>query len=102
MNAPVKPDVIQNGASLSPAEFLRRKAAWRWPEFLFWGSAFALILLLPNRHLLLNEIAILGLFALSLDLILGYAGIVSLGHAAFFGVGAYAAGCSPRTAFRNL
>ena len=31
------------------------------------------------------------LFALSLDLILGYAGIVSLGHAAFFGVGAYSA-----------
>ena len=41
--------------------------------------------------LLLNEIAILALFALSLDLILGYAGIVSLGHAAFFGFGAYAA-----------
>ena len=40
----------------------------------------------------LNEIAILALFALSLDLILGYAGIVSLGHAAFFGFGAYAAG----------
>ena len=35
---------------------------------------------------------ILALFALSLDLILGYAGIVSLGHAAFFGIGAYAAG----------
>jgi len=32
------------------------------------------------------------LFALSLDLILGYAGIVSLGHAAFFGLGAYTAG----------
>src|SRR3546814_6966128 len=32
------------------------------------------------------------LFALSLDLVLGYAGIVSLGHAAFFGVGAYTAG----------
>ena len=41
---------------------------------------------------MLNEIAILALFALSLDLILGYAGIVSLGHAAFFGAGAYAAG----------
>jgi len=40
----------------------------------------------------LFPIAILGLFALSLDLILGYAGIVSLGHAAFFGFGAYAAG----------
>jgi branched-chain amino acid transport system permease protein len=76
----------------SPAAFLKAKAAWRWPEILFWISAFGLILLFPNRHLLLNEIAILGLFALSLDLILGYAGIVSLGHAAFFGVGAYAAG----------
>ena len=32
------------------------------------------------------------LFALSLDLVLGYAGIVTLGHAAFFGAGAYAAG----------
>ena len=47
--------------------------------------------LLPTHALLLNEIAILALFAVSLDLILGYAGIVSLGHAAFFGFGAYAA-----------
>ncbi len=45
-----------------------------------------------GKHLILNEIAILALFALSLDLILGYAGIISLGHAAFFGFGAYAAG----------
>ncbi|MDE2160923.1 MAG: branched-chain amino acid ABC transporter permease, partial [Burkholderiales bacterium] len=36
--------------------------------------------------------AIMALFALSLDLILGYAGIVSLGHAAFYGIGAYTAG----------
>ncbi|HKX42823.1 MAG TPA: branched-chain amino acid ABC transporter permease [Burkholderiaceae bacterium] len=47
--------------------------------------------LLPGQSLLLNEIAILALFALSLDLILGYSGIVSLGHAAFFGFGSYAA-----------
>ena len=46
----------------------------------------------PSKHLILTEIAILALFALSLDLILGYAGIVSLGHAAFFGFGAYVAG----------
>jgi branched-chain amino acid transport system permease protein len=39
-----------------------------------------------------SQIMITGLFALSLDLILGYAGIVSLGHAAFFGIGAYTAG----------
>ncbi|HJQ56770.1 MAG TPA: branched-chain amino acid ABC transporter permease [Vineibacter sp.] len=49
-------------------------------------------LLFPRRLPLINEIAIMALFALSLDLLLGYAGIVSLGHAAFFGVGAYAAG----------
>jgi branched-chain amino acid transport system permease protein len=61
-------------------------------EVLFWIVAFGAIFLLPKRLLLLNEIAILALFALSLDLVLGYAGIVSLGHAAFFGVGAYTAG----------
>lgn len=64
----------------------------RWWEAAFWLAAFAAIFLLPRHHLILNEIAITGLFALSLDLILGYAGIASLGHAAFFGFGAYAAG----------
>jgi branched-chain amino acid transport system permease protein len=49
-------------------------------------------LILPSRYLVMTEVVRLALFALSLDLILGYAGIVSLGHAAFFGVGAYAAG----------
>jgi branched-chain amino acid transport system permease protein len=48
--------------------------------------------LFPDYLILASQIAITALFALSLDLILGYAGIVSLGHAAFFGVGAYAAG----------
>ena len=48
--------------------------------------------LFPNYLSLANQIAVAALFALSLDLILGYAGIVSLGHAAFFGVGAYTAG----------
>ncbi len=57
-----------------------------------WLAAVAAIFLLPRRMLLLNEIAILALFAMSLDLILGYAGIVSLGHAAFLGLGAYTAG----------
>jgi len=41
---------------------------------------------------LASQIAITALFALSLDLILGFSGIVSLGHAAYFGVGAYTAG----------
>lgn len=68
------------------------RSRWHLLEIAFWLAALASIYFLPNRHLILTEIAILGLFALSLDLILGYAGVVSLGHAAFFGFGAYAAG----------
>ena len=71
---------------------LAARSHWHPLEFAFWVAALASIFLLPGKHLILTEIAILGLFALSLDLILGYAGIVSLGHAAFFGFGAYAAG----------
>jgi branched-chain amino acid transport system permease protein len=69
-----------------------RHARWRWGEIAFWILVLACALLFPSRYLIMTEILRLGLFALSLDLILGYAGIVSLGHAAFFGVGAYAAG----------
>src|SRR5581483_9733068 len=71
---------------------LARRARWHPLEAVFWLAALASVYLLPGQHLILTEIAILGLFALSLDLILGYAGIVSLGHAAFFGFGAYVAG----------
>jgi branched-chain amino acid transport system permease protein len=70
---------------------LARRARWRPLEYVFWLAALASIFLFPGRHLILTEIAWLGLFALSLDLILGYAGIISLGHAAFFGVGSYLA-----------
>jgi branched-chain amino acid transport system permease protein len=79
-------------AALAPSHFLLAKSRWTPAEILFWLIAVGAYFAFPRRHLLLNEIAILGLFALSLDLILGYAGIVSLGHAAFFGAGAYAAG----------
>ncbi|HSV80930.1 MAG TPA: branched-chain amino acid ABC transporter permease [Ramlibacter sp.] len=58
-------------------------------EPLLWLLAFAVPVLAPSHALIVNEIAIVGLFAVSLDLVLGYAGIVSLGHAAFFGLGAY-------------
>ncbi len=61
-------------------------------EILFWAVAIGAAFVLPRGFLLLNELAILALFAVSLDLILGYAGIVSLGHGAFLGLGAYCAG----------
>ena len=70
---------------------LKAAAEWRWWESAVLAVLAASWIALPSRALLLNEIAILALFAISLDLILGYAGIVSLGHAAFFGFGAYAA-----------
>ena len=60
-------------------------------EPVFWLLAFAVPAVIPGEALIVNEIAIVALFAVSLDLVLGYSGIVSLGHAAFFGFGAYTA-----------
>lgn len=74
------------------ARYLAGQGRWTALEYGFWLVAFAAIWLLPSNHLILSEIVITGLFAMSLDLILGYAGIASLGHAAFFGFGAYFAG----------
>jgi branched-chain amino acid transport system permease protein len=64
----------------------------RLVEWVFWLAALACYFLFPGYLVLGSQILIAALFALSLDLILGYAGIVSLGHAAFFGIGAYTAG----------
>jgi branched-chain amino acid transport system permease protein len=92
---------MSTGASPAPAVPLTAGARNRsigagrtriWLEAAAWLLAVAAIFLLPKKLLILNEIAILALFALSLDLILGYAGILSLGHAAFLGLGAYTAG----------
>jgi branched-chain amino acid transport system permease protein len=70
---------------------LLRAARWQPLEFVFWVLAFASPWLLAQHALIINEIAIVALFAVSLDLVLGYTGIVSLGHAAFLGFGAYSA-----------
>ncbi len=70
----------------------QRHGRWHYGEFAFWLVVLGCGLLFPSRYLIMTDILRLALFALSLDLILGYAGIVSLGHAAFFGVGAYSAG----------
>ena len=64
---------------------------WVWWEAVLWLALLASPFALQSHALIINEIAIVALFAVSLDLILGFAGIVSLGHAAFFGMGAYAA-----------
>jgi len=70
---------------------LLRAARWQPLELVFWALAFASPWVLAQHALIINEIAIVALFAVSLDLVLGYTGIVSLGHAAFLGFGAYSA-----------
>jgi branched-chain amino acid transport system permease protein len=71
---------------------LQAQIRWRWSEVAFWLATLLPFVLTPDYLVLASQIAITGLFAMSLDLILGYAGIVSLGHAAYFGMGAYTAG----------
>ena len=87
---------VSAGASAAPAlhaasEVFAASSRVKPLEWVFWLLAVVALVAFPRHYLLINEIAILGLFALSLDIILGYAGIVSLGHAAFFGLGAYVA-----------
>ncbi len=57
-----------------------------------WVIIAAVYVMLPEYLALGTQVMVMILFALSLDLIVGYVGLVSLGHAALFGAGAYAAG----------
>lgn len=85
--------------ALSPQAYLRARARWHPAETVFWLATLLPYWLFPDYLSLASQIAITALFALSLDLILGYAGIVSLGHAAFYGLGAYAAGLAAKYGF---
>jgi branched-chain amino acid transport system permease protein len=82
--------------AVSPAAGARRlflhRSRWRWEEIAFWLIAAASFFLFPGHHVLITQALISGLFVVSLDLLLGYSGIASMGHAAFFGIGAYTAG----------
>lgn len=80
---------LHSGLDVGP---LRRAARWKPVEYLFWLIPVIGYFAFPDNLALLSQMAITALFAMSLDLILGYAGIISLGHAAFFGIGAYTAG----------
>ena len=79
-------------STAGPRAYLQRLSRWHPIEIAFWLATLTPFLLFPDYLSLAGQICVTALFALSLDLILGYAGIVSLGHAAFFGVGAYTAG----------
>lgn len=71
--------------------FLASRHRFHLFEALPWVLAVAVFFAFPDRMVFGSQVLVMVLFALSLDLILGYAGIVTLGHAAFFGIGAYTA-----------
>jgi branched-chain amino acid transport system permease protein len=77
------------GAAAREYATRHRLRAW---EALPWAAGLAAFFLFPNHLAFGTQVLITILFALSLDLVLGYAGIVTLGHAAFFGAGAYTVG----------
>jgi branched-chain amino acid transport system permease protein len=79
-------------AIAGPQRYFVAASRWSKIEMLFWFATLLPFVVASDYLSLANQIAITALFAVSLDLILGYAGIVSLGHAAFFGLGAYTAG----------
>src|SRR5438067_606286 len=82
-------------APLAPQQAIdafARRHRYRWWEALPWAAAVAAYVAFPDYLPLGSQILATILFALSADLVLGYAGIVTLGHAAFFGTGAYTAG----------
>src|SRR5664279_6508893 len=74
------------------AEFLQKRHRFQPAEALPWLIAIAVYFIFPDRMTFGSQVLVMAMFALSLDLILGYAGIVTLGHAAFFGIGAYTVG----------
>jgi branched-chain amino acid transport system permease protein len=80
----------------SPRLQLQAQFRWRRSEILFWLATLLPFVLTPSYLVLASQIAITALFALSLDLIVGFSGVVSLGHAAYFGVGAYTAGLASK------
>jgi branched-chain amino acid transport system permease protein len=87
--------MTRRGAALKPVD---EPAAglpddrWQLRDTALWLVPVAAYFVFPDHLVLGSQVIITALFALSLDLVLGYAGIVSLGHAAFFGLGAYTAG----------
>jgi len=83
---------VPTDTAAEPVRYLKSQTRWHWAETVFWLATLLPFYLAPDYLQLASQIAITALFALSLDLILGYAGIVSLGQAAFFGTAAYAAG----------
>src|SRR5260370_28848966 len=83
---------MSSGAVSEPQRYMEAGIRWQPLEIAFWLASLLPFWLTPRYLVLASHIAITALFAVSLDLILGYAGIVSLFHPAYFGFGSYTTG----------
>jgi branched-chain amino acid transport system permease protein len=90
--------IVRTGVKAGPPaakvaiDVFARRHRYHLLETLPWAAAIAAYALFPSYLPLGAQVLATILFALSADLVLGYAGIITLGHAAFFGTGAYTAG----------
>ncbi|HBY96625.1 MAG: branched-chain amino acid ABC transporter permease [Ardenticatenaceae bacterium] len=89
--------MLDEARSTSPGTSATTPLLARWRRFAVPLALLAAGVLLPPflstyNLTILTQVLIFGVFAMSLDLLVGYTGMISLGHAAFFGLGAYAAG----------
>jgi branched-chain amino acid transport system permease protein len=91
MNTMATSNAVLAAAAPTLAAAPRCAPAWRAPAVLLL-TGVAACALLPEQLGLMTRIFITALFVLSLDLVVGIAGLATLGHAAMFGMGAYAAG----------
>jgi len=89
---PPTPSSSAPDARAQAARYLVERDRFRVAEALPWLLAIGAFFLFPDRMTFGSQVLVYILFALSLDLILGYAGIVTLGQAAYFGLGAYTVG----------
>jgi len=90
----VAPDIVHPGRARAPGVGSMLPRGWRLAVVLALGVVFAAGPVLFSTYWvgLLTQMVILAILAMSLDILLGYTGLPSLGHAAFFGVAAYAVG----------
>jgi branched-chain amino acid transport system permease protein len=75
-----------------PCDSILARHQWRFGELLWLAAALACYFVFPDYLALGTSVLVMVLFVLSFDLLLGFAGVFSLGHAVFFGLGAYVAG----------
>ena len=75
-----------------PADSMLSRHRWSRGEFVFLAVALACWFAFPEYLSLGTSVLVMVILVLSFDLLLGFAGVLSLGHAVFFGLGAYVAG----------